>query len=265
MGLCVVLEVEDLTVIKWWVDGSYATHPDMRSHTGGAMSFGRGGFFCKSQKQKLNTKSSTEAETVGASDYLPNTIWVKNFLDAQGYHLVENVLEQDNESAIKLETNGRLSAGPRSRHIDIRYFWMKDRIATEGITIRHCPTLQMTADFFTKPLQGALFQKFRDVLMGHKPMNTLAIATPMPLEERVRETKRSDYSVVKRASIHNYNDTTATVNTGQKTNVTWADIVRRSAGSTEAKPRTPERVAGMRTKSRVFRDIILSKQSSDKQ
>ena len=128
-------------------------------------------------RRNRNTKSSTEAETVGASDYLLNTIWVKNFLDAQGYHLIENVLEQDNESTIKLEIIGRLSAGPRCRHIDIRYFWMKHRIATEGITICHCPALQMTADFFPIPLQGALFQKFRDVLMGHKRMDTLAIAT----------------------------------------------------------------------------------------
>jgi hypothetical protein len=49
---------------------------------------------------KLNTKSSTAAELVGASDYLPNTIWVKTFMEAQGYMLKENMFEQDNESAI---------------------------------------------------------------------------------------------------------------------------------------------------------------------
>jgi hypothetical protein len=51
------------------VDASYAVHPDMKSHTGGLMSMGTGGLICKSSKQKLNTKSSTEAELVGASDY----------------------------------------------------------------------------------------------------------------------------------------------------------------------------------------------------
>ena len=93
---------------------------------------------CKSTKQKLNTKSSTEAEVVRASDYLPHTIWVKKVMEAQGYAIVENMYEQDNQSAIRLETNGRASAGPRSRHIDIRYFWMKDRVRADGITIRHC-------------------------------------------------------------------------------------------------------------------------------
>jgi hypothetical protein len=160
MDLEYTVGADDLGRLRTWVDASYAVHPDMRSHTGGAMSFGIGAFLCKSTKHKLNTKSSTEAETVGASNYLPHTIWAKNFLEGQGNTLVENILEKDNESAIKLETNGRQSAGPKSRHIDIRYFWMKDRVKSEGITIRHCPTLQMVADFFTKPLQGTLFRKF---------------------------------------------------------------------------------------------------------
>ena len=60
-----------------WVDAAYAVHPEMRSHTGGVISFGRGGLVCKSSKQKINMKSSTEAEFVGAKSYLPNTIWVK--------------------------------------------------------------------------------------------------------------------------------------------------------------------------------------------
>jgi hypothetical protein len=105
---------DNLGRIRTWVDAAYAVHSDMRSHTGGVISFGRGGLVCKSSRQKLNTKSSTEAEFVGASDYLPNTIWVKMFMKAQGYKFSKKILEQDNESAIKLEKNGRTSAGPKS-------------------------------------------------------------------------------------------------------------------------------------------------------
>jgi hypothetical protein len=104
------------------------------------MSFGRGAVLCKSSKQKLNTKSSTEAELVGASDYLPNTIWVKMFLASQGYNVKENEFLQDNQSAMKLEMNGQASCGQRSRHIDIRYFFMKDCLETEGIDVVYCPT-----------------------------------------------------------------------------------------------------------------------------
>jgi hypothetical protein len=181
------LGTADLNSIHTWVDASYAVHPDMKSHTGGVMSMGTGGILCKSTKQKLNTKSSTEAELIGATDYLPSTIWSKMFMEAQGYKITSNIFEQDNVSAIRLEKNGKASAGKQSRHIDIRYFFMKDRIKIDGITVQHCPTEQMLADFFTKPLQGSLFKKFRDVLMGYKHMNTLkdtSVSTSSP-EERV--------------------------------------------------------------------------------
>ena len=182
------LGADDMGSLRTWVDASYAVHPDMRSHTGGVISFGLGGIACKSSKQKLNTKSSTEAEFVGASDYLPNTIWVQMFMAAQGYTIKSSFLEQDNESAIKLEKNGRMSAGPKSRHINIRYFWIKDRTKAEGIAIRHCPTLHMLADFFTKPLQGILFKRFRDVILGYKHVNSLALDVPHLAEERVGDS-----------------------------------------------------------------------------
>ncbi len=72
-----------------WVDASYAVHPDMRIHTGEFVSFGTGGLICKSSNQKLNTKNSTEAKVVGASDYLPNALWEQMFMEAQGYPIGE--------------------------------------------------------------------------------------------------------------------------------------------------------------------------------
>ena len=69
-----ILGADSLAKLKLWVDTAYAVHNDMKSHTGGATSLGRGAIMCKSMKQKLNTKSSTEAEVVGSSDYLPNNI-----------------------------------------------------------------------------------------------------------------------------------------------------------------------------------------------
>jgi hypothetical protein len=187
LDLKLTLGADDLSSIRTWVDASYAVHPDMKSHTGGVISMGTGALLCKSTKQKLNTKSSTEAELVGATDYLPSTIWSKMFMEAQGHGITANIFEQDNVSAIRLEKNGRASAGKQSRHIDIRYFFMKDRVRTDGIEIKHCPTDEMLADFFTKPLQGSLFRKFRDVLLGYKHINSLKTSN-MPTsspEERV--------------------------------------------------------------------------------
>ena len=78
--------------------------------------------------------------------------------------------------------NGRNSCTGNSRHVHIRYFFVKDRSDKGKVKVEYCPTLQMLADFFTKPLQGALFNKFRDVIMGYKPISSL---TPFPDEERV--------------------------------------------------------------------------------
>jgi hypothetical protein len=100
-----ILGADDLSVLRTRVDASYAVHENMKSHTGGAISFGTGAVMCKSTKQKLNTKSSTEAKVVGMSDYIPNTIWLR-ILEAQGYSVMSNILYQDNQSAMHLEKNG---------------------------------------------------------------------------------------------------------------------------------------------------------------
>ena len=62
------------TVVKWWVDTSYAVHPNMRSHTGSVMSIGEGCVQGSSSKQKINTISSTEAELVSVTDRMPNVL-----------------------------------------------------------------------------------------------------------------------------------------------------------------------------------------------
>jgi len=97
----------------------------------------------------------------------------------------EIVLEQDKESAFQMEKIGRMSAGQKSRHINIRYFWIKDQTKALEIDVRHCPTLSMLADFFTKPLNGSLFQKFRDVILGYKPVSSLQEILPPDFKEHV--------------------------------------------------------------------------------
>ena len=87
------------------VDVAYAVHEDCKSHTGGVMSWGWGVVLSMCKKQKLNTKSSTEGEIVGVSDYLPNVIWGRMFLEAQGYNIKENTLYQDNQAAMKILKN----------------------------------------------------------------------------------------------------------------------------------------------------------------
>ena len=83
---------------------------------------GHGTIMNKSLKQKLNSKSSTEAETIGMTDVLPSSLWLVYFMEAQGYMIKENIVYQDNESAQLMEKNGKASCSNKSRHIAIRYF-----------------------------------------------------------------------------------------------------------------------------------------------
>jgi hypothetical protein len=166
------LRADNLNIVTWWVDVAFAVHNDMRSHTGGAMSLGAGAIYSSSQKQKMNTKSSTEAELVGINDVLPQALWTRYFLEAQGYG-TNNLMYQDKQSTMRLAENGKASSSKRTRHINIRYFFITDWITKKEVAIQYCPTKQMVADCFTKALQGALFYKFRDQILGVVPMDTI--------------------------------------------------------------------------------------------
>ena len=111
------LDSDNSGCIQWWVDASFAVHPDMKSHSGAMMSMGQGAAILGSKKQKLNTKSSTDLELVGVHDYMPMIIWVKYFLEAQGYIVSNNLLHQDNQSLIKFEQNGKSLSRKRTRQL----------------------------------------------------------------------------------------------------------------------------------------------------
>jgi hypothetical protein len=151
--LPLILSANGTGILKWWVDASFAVHPNMRGHSGGGLSLGRGFPIVSSTKQKLNTRSSTETEIV----------------EAQGYTVQDNVLFQDNKSSILLEKNGKASSSKRTKHINIRYFFITDRVSKNEVSVVWCPTGDMIGDYATKPLQGALFRKFRDQIMGVVP------------------------------------------------------------------------------------------------
>jgi hypothetical protein len=167
--LPLVLAADDSGLIRWWVDASFAVHPDMKGHTGATMSLGNGSVYSTSSKQKLVARSSTESELIGVHDVMPQVIWTRNFLIGQGFNVDDSILYQDNMSAMLLEKNGRMSSGKRTKHINIRYFFVKDRVDSKDITIIHCPTGEMLADYFTKPLQGSLFRRMRDLIMNIDP------------------------------------------------------------------------------------------------
>ena len=107
---------------------------------------------------------------------MAHAVWLVGFMRDQGYPIDRKMFYQDNMSAIFIENNGSVSAGEKSRHINIRFFFIKDILKRENIEVKHCPTERMIADFFKKTLQGKLFRYLRDIMIG------LAL---FPMEERV--------------------------------------------------------------------------------
>ena len=64
--------------------------------------------------------------------------------------------------------------------MDIRYFFIKDQVDSKHVRIEHCPTADMVADYFTKPLQGAPFRKLRDLIMNIDPSSKYHSSNSVP-------------------------------------------------------------------------------------
>lgn len=148
-----------------FADASFAVHGDMKSHSGIWMSHGRGPILCKCGKQKLVSRSSTEAELITLSDSVSLAAGHVQFLQAQGIKVVANI-QQDNMSTIALAEKGR-STSDRTRHVNIRYFFVKQYLDEGTMKISYCPTKSMIADILTKPLQGEHFESLRSLLLGY--------------------------------------------------------------------------------------------------
>jgi hypothetical protein len=118
--LPLILRVDRTGVLSWYVDASFAVHPDMRRHTEGAMVMimGRGFPLDKSTKHMLNTHSSTESEIVAVNDLIPQILWACLFMRAQGFMVRDNILYQDSKSAMVMAMNGQASSSKCTKHIN---------------------------------------------------------------------------------------------------------------------------------------------------
>jgi hypothetical protein len=164
-NLGIVIRADEGMRVVAHIDASFAVHEDMKSHTGVYITIGKGPVSVSSKKQGLNTTSSTEAELVGISDGTVQVIWTREFLIGQGYQEQSALVYQDNTSTIALVKKGKARSA-RTRHIAIRYFFVKDRIEAKEMVVEHLGTDKIIADGLSKPLQGDAFRVSRDRMMG---------------------------------------------------------------------------------------------------
>ena len=114
-----ILSADENGDLTWYVDAVFAVHADMKSHTGGDLKMGKGFIISVTTGQKLNTRSSTEAELVAVDDCMSLILWARHFLVEQMYIVGRNIILQDNKSSMLLEVNGKPSSGKRTRHLAI--------------------------------------------------------------------------------------------------------------------------------------------------
>jgi hypothetical protein len=141
--LKLTLSVDDLGLLKWYVDGLHNVHWDCKGHRGAMFTIGRGSTSSYSRKIKLNTRSLTETELLAADMYMLEMLWSLNFIQGQGYEAECVGLYQDNISSQLLIKNGRMLSRRKTKHIKSKFFFIKDRVDEGEIKVIDCPGEEM--------------------------------------------------------------------------------------------------------------------------
>jgi hypothetical protein len=210
--------------VHWYVDGSHQIHEDCRGQTSCLATFGKGAVSSSLNEMKCNT-NSMETELISFADKLTDIIWMRYFVECQGYDINKYVVFQDNMSALLLEKNGRTSSSQHTKHIKETYFLIKDYYDAGVINVKFCPTNQMWADVLTKLLQG---QKFRDIwaFLQNCPQDykdNTEVASPMTpqdvasLRECVGENTKSPLKTQPASP------TCVSITAGGKAKVSWGE------------------------------------------
>ena len=147
--------------IKLYVDASFAEEPKRVSRTGFYMTMGESALIiARSVKQKLVTRSTMESEIVAIDDSSSVVMLVENTATIMGIPLGPVIIYEDNQSTITAIKNGTTSA-ERTRHIDVKYFWLHDKIKSGKMILRYIKSEENIADYFTKSIcTPGLFSKF---------------------------------------------------------------------------------------------------------
>lgn len=112
----------------------------------------------RSKKQRTVALSSTEAEYMALSEATQEAVWRKVFLSELGEMAEEEAgkIYEDNQGSIALAKNPEFHK--RTRHIDIRYHFVREKVEDGEVTLEYCPANDMLADLMTKPIATVQFQ-----------------------------------------------------------------------------------------------------------
>jgi hypothetical protein len=157
--------VDNLGLLKWFVDASHNRHWNCRGHGGAMFTMGQGATTSYSRKVKLNSRSSTKTQLLTLDMYMPEMLWPLYYIQSQGYEPECVGLYQDNINTQLLIKNGNFSSGMKTKHIKAKIFFIKDKVDSGEIRVIDYPAEEMWVDLLTKPLQGMAFRTMRAQLM----------------------------------------------------------------------------------------------------
>jgi len=164
-----MLNIKDMRLNAYF-DASWACHNDLKGHTGIIITLGHNGFplICKSKKQKVVSRSSTEAELIAVFEGLDFLLYIRRLHEFFGYLSDEPItIYQDNTSAMTLAYLGRTASGSNSKYMDLKYFWIKEYLESKMFKLEYLPTDAMIADLFASPRIGSFFRTMRDIVLGN--------------------------------------------------------------------------------------------------
>ena len=169
LGLTLSIDgIDDKLTVTTLADASYGVHHDGKSQSASITTLGTGSLHSTCNKQRIVSKSSSEAELISANDAVGEAISIRNYLIWRGYSTNPAIIGQDNLSTKSVLENG-INSIKRMKHLNIKYFFVKDYIEDGQIEVKYIPTNDMIADVLTKPIQGKQFKKLRNQLLGSIP------------------------------------------------------------------------------------------------
>jgi hypothetical protein len=158
--------------LKCYVDASYLTHEDSKSHTGYCLSFGNTGtFYSKSSKQTLVATSSTHAEIRALYALTIDIIYIINLCEELGRPLtLPAIIMEDNQPAIDI-TADVATRVKRCKHFLMLVNYLREQITAGYITLLKVPTKHNLADILTKIIVGGEYTNKSTNLLGMYCMN----------------------------------------------------------------------------------------------
>ena len=142
-------------------DADWAGDINTRKSTSGYIfKLGSATISWKSKRQSVVALSSTEAEYVALCSATQEVVWLRRLLAGIGFVQEEaTTLDEDNQGTIALAKNPYNHI--RTKHIEIKYHFVREVVERKEIQILYCATDRMIADVMTKPLPKTKFAEFR--------------------------------------------------------------------------------------------------------